>query len=518
MREQMPRLTSKDRMRQFARVTGIFDAGLRWTRRFGRVTSTTIAGGPNTGAAVVAVAMMLAAGCEAGGGPTAPVVEGDSTAAPTVYNPDWTEATHGKVAPNYVTVFPQDSVNRIEITMTAAQWAGVRTNMTALWGFDFGGRRNAGSPFPADDPDYVAVSVRFGGKLWKKAGWRLKGSSSLATAWGDGNYKLPFRLKFDEFEDTYPAIAGQRFFGFQDLSFSSGRSDNSLIREKVTADLLRAGGIPAARTAFYRVYVDFGTGLRYAGLYTAVEVIDDTMIKDQFGEDKGNIYKPVSRLDTFVTAEFEKKNNKGAADYSDVQALITMLGSPLRTANPAQWRAGLEAVFDVRHFVRWLSANTAMVNWDSYGTMAQNYYLYGHSARGLVWIPWDHNEALTGSPGITGVPPAPGTPGGTQRGLSLSMNEVGADWPLIRHVLDDPVYGGEYRLQLRQFATGAFAATATTALFDKYHALVAPYVIGPSGEQPGATYLPSPTAFTFALADLKSHAAARRALIASFVP
>jgi hypothetical protein len=36
----------------------------------------------------------------------------NSDANPVVYNPDWTEASHGKAAPNYQTVFPHDKVNR----------------------------------------------------------------------------------------------------------------------------------------------------------------------------------------------------------------------------------------------------------------------------------------------------------------------------------------------------------------------------------------------------------------------
>jgi hypothetical protein len=70
---------------------------------------------------------------------------------------------------------------------------------------------------------------------------------------------------------------------------SSGFSDNSLIHEKLASGIFRMAGVPAARTAFYRVYIDFGQGLKYCGLYTMVEVIDDTMIEDQFGAATGNI-------------------------------------------------------------------------------------------------------------------------------------------------------------------------------------------------------------------------------------
>lgn len=458
--------------------------------------------------------LILCCGTLLGCGKTPPTeAEAPDDGAPVtspaqVYNPDWTDATHGKVAPNYLEVFPQDSVNTIEITLTAAQWASVRADMTRLWGFDFGSRGQPG-PFPAGDPAYVAVPVKFNGRLWKSAGWRLKGNSTLSRSWGEGNYKLPFRLKFNEFEDSIPAIAGQRLYGFKELSFSPGRSDNSLIREKVAADIFRLGGVPAARTAMYRVFIDFGAGMRYCGVFAAVEVIDDTMIKDQFGEDKGNIYKPLSAMRAFVEAEFEKKNNK-TSSFADVQALVSTLNSPLRSGDPAQWRASLEAVFSVDHFLAWLAINNAIVNWDSYGTMAQNYYLYNHSTRRLLWIPWDHNESLTGTPGVNDVI-------GT-RGLSLSMNEVTAAWPLIRFLMDDPVYSAAYRAKLKAFNTGPFTQAAMNAMFDKYHAMIAPYVIGTNGEHAGATYLITPGLFTSALPALKNHVTARKALVSAFVP
>lgn len=438
-----------------------------------------------------------------------PIGAGNDSDAPHVYNPDWTETSHGNVKPNYSVVVPQDAVNTMEIVMTADQWSSIRQNMRSLWGFGFGedDGRPCCCPCPPTDPTYVDVTFRFNGKVWKNVGFRLKGNSSLQVAWASGTYKLPFRLQFDEFEGTYP-IGNQRFYGFKELSMAPGFIDSSLIREKVAADVFRMAGIPAARTAFYRVYIDFGEGLKYAGVYTMVEVIDDTMLKDQFGENNGNIYKPLSKFQVFVQSEFEKKNNKAVADYSDVRAMITALESDQRTSNPAQWRANLEAVFNVDHFLKYLAVNNAIVNWDTYGALAQNYYLYNHSAKKLTWIPWDHNYALR-----TADPSEPAV----HQGLSLGMAEVTSSWPLIRHLADDPVYYERYRTHMRAFYEGVFTQARMDALFDKYHSLVSPYVVGPEGEQPGYTFLSSSGAFTSALPALRSHVASRRALIEAFL-
>lgn len=434
------------------------------------------------------------------------------------YNPDWTFASHGNSQQQYDVVFPQQSVNAIEITMTAAQWTAMKANVKTIIGSDFG--VGGGGPPPGSsttDPDYIDVTLKFNGKTWKNVGFRLKGNSTLRTAWQTGNYKLPFRLNFDEFEDKYPAITNQHFHGFEEMSFSPGAKDPSLIREKTASDIFRLAGIPCARTAFYRVSIDFGSGMRYCGVYTGIELPDDNMVKDQFGEESGNIYKPELNLTSFNATLFDKKNNETAADYSDVQQLVTILNSATRTSNPAQWKSQLEAIFNVNHFLKYLAVNNAIVNWDSYGVMAHNFYLYNHSVKKLTWIPWDHNEAMLGSPGITGTTGG-GGPGG-RTGLSLSMNEVTSSWPLIRYLADDPAYLQTYKTYMKDFRNNVFTETAIHAMLDRYHTMIAPFAVGAGGEQAGATYLTGGAAgFTTALSDLKTHVTSRRALIATYVP
>lgn len=433
----------------------------------------------------------------------------------TDYQSSWTLASHGKADPDYRQVFAQDQVRRIDLTMTASQWNTIRTNMRQLFGYDFGERSNSRAGFPENETDYIDVTLSFEGKVWSHVGFRLKGNSSLAQAWGAGIYKLPFKLNFDKFENTYPAIEDQHFYGFEELSFSPGFKDQSLIREKVSADIFRMAGIAAAQTAFYQVYVNFGSGSHYCGVYTAVEIPEDEMIKQQFGEKKGNIYKPESNLKTFIAAEFEKKNHEAEADYGDVRAFIQALNHNLRITNAALWRQELETVFYVDHYLRYLAVNNTIVNWDSYGTMAHNYYLYNHPTHHLTWIPWDHNEALSGNPGITGTPNGGGMGGMNRNGVSLSMNEVNSNWPLIRYIADDPIYRERYKEHLKEFIDKVFTIANMNALFEKNHHLIKPYA---EAEQKNYTYLNSVSSFTAALAELKAHVDKRRSLVSYYVP
>ncbi|MBL7873586.1 MAG: CotH kinase family protein [Cyclobacteriaceae bacterium] len=405
---------------------------------------------------------------------------------------DWTETTHGnKVEPNYEEVFPQHRVNSIEITLTSADWLAIQQNMKSLYGFAFG----AGGTQPPGgdtnlDPDYIPVSVKYNDKQWYKVGFRLKGNSTLKNSWRGGIYKLPFRLNMDRYEDEYPEYKNQRFYGFKELSMSPGANDNSLIREKAGSDIFRMAGIPCSQTAFYKVYINFGEGVKYCGVYTMVEVVDDTMLENQLGNKSGNIYKPESNFKSFVQSQFEKKNNEDEADYADVQATIAILNNSLRNANPAQWRAELEQVFNVSHFLQWLSVNTTMLNWDTYGRMAHNYYLYNQTD-GLMWIPWDNNECMMNRGG---------------QATPISLSTVGDNWPLIRNLMDDPVYGLQYKEFVQVFSNTVFKPDVMNTLFTQYHELISPYVIGPMEIESGKyTHLSNSAAFTNELTTLKQH-------------
>jgi spore coat protein H len=432
-------------------------------------------------------------------------------------NPDWTEASHGNAAPDYSVVFPQDQVNELEITIGADNWTAIRSNMKALYGFDFGSGGMGGPPgtFPTTEPDYVQTTVKFKGKTWQHVGFRLKGNSTLSTAWRSGIYKLPFRLDFDKFEDVQPSIKNQKFYGFKELSFSPGVKDNSLIREKLGSDIFRMAGMPAAQSAFYKVYIDFGAGMKYCGVYCGLELPDDKMVIQQLGEDAGNLYKPESKLATFIQTEFEKKNNELAGDFGDVSGFVKALQSTKRSSDVVAWRTGLEAIFNVDHFTKYLAINNAIVNWDTYGVMAHNYYLYNHSSKGLMWIPWDHNESFSKSPGITGTTGGPTGPGNA---LSLTMNEVGTGWPLINYIANDAVYFEKYKSHMRDFKNGVFQQNTLDAMIDKYYDLITPFVVGPNGEQPNYTHLSNDAAFTAERAALKTHVSNRIALINQFLP
>ncbi len=341
-----------------------------------------------------------------------------------------------------------------------------------------GSGRGGGTVPSIRNPIWVPVSVEFRGQTWQQVGFRYKGNTALSWSWADNATALPFKLDFDEFEDDFPALQNQRFYGFKQLGFSNNFGDPSLQREKVAADVFRAAGVPAAQTAFYAVYVDNGNGdgFQLWGIYTAVELPDDTLIETQFADDDGNMYKPSGGGATFAAGSFTEesfpKRSNRESDFGDVLALFEALHDETRVSDPGAWRDNLEAVFDVERFLRWLATNRFVQKRDSYGTMAKDFYLYADSASGqLVWIPWDHNEAMDDG----GLGPGPGQNG--ESNWSFSLEEINADvWPLIGFLIEDPVYAARYAELVHEVSRQVFAPEIMTAIYEENHRMLAAYL------------------------------------------
>ncbi len=425
---------------------------------------------------------------------------------------DWSAETHGDDAdPNYDVVFNEAEVGRIDLTIASSDWAAMLTdeNIVNAYGpFGHPSRFNMMAE-PSENPIWVPCTFTFNGMKWTYVGVRFKGNSSLRDAWTAGIYKIPLRFDFDEFEDTYPAIDDQRFYGFKKLSLSSGYKDDSLIREKVTADIFRTLGVPAPRTAFYRLFVDYGEGSQYFGLYTMVEIPADPMLDTQFATSDGNLYKPDGTTASFGAGspseeDFDKETNEDEADYTDVNALYTAINDT--SSNTDTWKSNVESVFDVDGFLNWLAVNTVVQNWDTYGNMTHNYYLYNDDGL-LKWIPWDNNEALKD------------TDAGAQSPLSLDLpSESLSSWPLISQLLADSEYLSQYQWYVQKTVDDYFNTSTMQAVYAAAHALIYDYVVGADGEQEGYTLLDSDDDFIDSLNYLNSHVEKRVSAVKSYLP
>jgi spore coat protein CotH len=399
-------------------------------------------------------------------------------------------ASHNNGFPaDYDIVFEENKVHRIDIVFTSDEWDDMQADLASKTS----GGGGPGGTFSSENPDYFPADIYCNDLVWRDVGVRYKGNSSIRARSG----KLPLRFDFDEFEDDNPAIANQRFYGFKELSMSSNYNDAALIREKTADDLFRDFGVPAVRTAYYEIYIDEGDGNRqYYGVYTMCEIVFDTFLKDNFGSKIGNCYKPEDDGASFGSSGFtldgfELKTNEDVNDKSDIQEMYDYLHASTRSSDATQWRTDLESVFDVDGFLKYLAVNNTIQNWDTYGRMEHNYYLYHDPSDGLIkWIVWDNNEAFED-----------GKMGGS---LSFAMTEVGTDWPLINYIIADDTYESKYKAYVKSFIETTFESGKMSSYYSDQESLLS---TSAGNERSGYSYVNGQ--FSSAISTLKSHNTSR---------
>ena len=414
---------------------------------------------------------------------------------------DWSADTHSADAePNYNVVFPETKVNKFIITIQNDDWSEMQDNLTSIFGV--GGR--PGGDFPDETPQYFPCELEFNDLKWYNVGIRYKGNSSLQAS-SQGEKKLPFRIDFDQFEDKYPQIFNQTFYGFPALSMSSNYNDKSLMREKTANHLFTESGVPSPSAAFYEMYIDYGEGPIYFGLYTAVEIVFETMLEKEFGSDTGNCYKPEDDGAQFQSfgfnlSDFENKTTGGTGE-DDISEFHAILHSSERTTDENAWKSKLEEVFDVHGFLNWLAVNTTIQNWDTYGRMPHNYYLYHDPSDDLIkWIPWDNNEAFE--------------EGKREGSLSFSFSDLDVNsWPLIAFIISNSEYEQIYKDYIIDFIEGPFAEERIESYYSDLEILIQSSV---QNETTDYSFINSFAEFTAAVNTLKTHASQRNTAAEAF--
>ncbi|KAI9031312.1 coth protein-domain-containing protein [Hyaloraphidium curvatum] len=306
------------------------------------------------------------------------------------------------------------------------------------------------APGEAPGPGWFPVDVVCGGRSWKNVAVKYKGVSSMGPR-VLGSLSLPFKLKFDGLEDRHPETKGQRFHGFREIGFANNFNDPSGMRDTLAYELFRAVGLPALHTAAYRVTLDVAGERPELGLYTAVEHAADVFPAAPFGAEGGNVYKPENAGATLgagkrelIGNHWEKESNKEAGDWSDVERLYDSLHDPARKADPAKWRAGLEAVFDVDGMLRYLGLASTIADFDCF----------------ITFIPFDKN--LTFATAHKGSTP-------------LDRRSAPEAQPLIRYLMDDPVYWKRYVAMVAQAFEGPLAPDEVAGWIRKRAAILEPH-------------------------------------------
>lgn len=288
----------------------------------------------------------------------------------------------------------------------------------------------------------VPATLRFNGKDWGPLKVRYKGNSSFRSA--------PSLLKHSLELDFGDSDSRRNFFGMSQLNLNNNAFDPSQMRETLAYDVFRRTGVPAPRTAFAKVFITV-PGQRereYAGLFTAVEEIDQKFFRERWKQKVGVLAKPEG---LFGMPEFGSNWQDYVEPYSirvtKQEADVARLAEFVRFLNRAsndEFARRIDEYLDVDEFLRFLAAEVLIVNTDSPLSMDHNYWLTVHpQSHKIIWIPWDMNESF----------------GGFARGdqrLSIHRPSSPGRFPLADRLLANPKIVNRYDAILRDMLATHF--------------------------------------------------------------
>ncbi len=260
------------------------------------------------------------------------------------------------------------------------------------------------SSFSGSDIQWLmADQIELDGTTLDSVGVRMRGKSSFRNA---SEFKKPFKVDLNEF------VGGQHYDGMKKFNLHNGACDPGQMRDFIAYDVMRTAGVKAPRVAHARVSING----QYWGLYSMIEQIDKTFVKNNFSNGNGNLYKnnAWSRLQWLgndilpYQEDIELKTNEDTNDWSDFIELVDVLNN----TPDSIFAREIQKVFDVENYLRVLAADIALNNWDSYVDNQRNWYIYHNPDTDLFeWIPWDYNLSMGGDFSFSANPYRPLTPG-----------------------------------------------------------------------------------------------------------
>lgn len=134
------------------------------------------------------------------------------------------------------------------------------------------------------DEKYADCTVIIDGDICKNVAIRAKGNTSLSSVADYGNDRYSFKIEFDHYDNA------NTYFGLDKLCLNNIIQDNTYMKDYLSYQLMRAFGINAPLCSYAYITVNGNDW----GLYLAVEAVEESFLKRNYGNDYGELYKPDS--------------------------------------------------------------------------------------------------------------------------------------------------------------------------------------------------------------------------------
>lgn len=263
----------------------------------------------------------------------------------------------------------------------------------------------------ANDKQYHRCSINIDNDKFENVAIRTKGQLGLSEALKEGKNYIKYQIDFSEYKSS------NNYYGLDKLSLINFQTDISCMRQFISYNVLRNFDIPSPLCSYTVLTINN----KMCGLYLAVEVIDKSFLKRNYGYNYGALYKPsgiefyqnkiTGNPNTSMIYNNSKDHviEKGTIDtslqytnndYNNYKNIFDNAKTPvnnddknrlLSSLKQLNNKENLDKVVEVDEVIRYFVVNSYLCNTDFYdGQFIHNYYLYEKNGQ-LAMIPWDYD-------------------------------------------------------------------------------------------------------------------------------
>ena len=129
---------------------------------------------------------------------------------------------------------------------------------------------------------YTPCTVIIDGEAVKNVGIRGKGNTSLSSVKNMDSSRYSFKIEFDQYDST------KSYHGLDKLCLNNIIQDNTYMKDYLAYSLMYDFGVDSPLCSYAYLTVN-GTDW---GLYLAVEAVEESFLKRNYGSNYGDLYKP----------------------------------------------------------------------------------------------------------------------------------------------------------------------------------------------------------------------------------
>jgi len=240
-------------------------------------------------------------------------------------------------------------------------------------------------------------SLTINGQHLNGIGARYKGNASFNLMRGSLKRNMKIKLDWANKDQNYNSV--------ETLNLNAGGLDPSKLRDVFSYWLFREAGVPAPRTTFAEMTLTIPGRYEkeHLGLYTIVEQVNKSFLKDRFESKKGLLMKPEGIASVeyhgddwrFYAHLYRPDNQPSLAQSTRVMDFANVVN----LSNAKQFRDSISSYLDIDGFLRFIAVNALIVNLDTLLAMPQNYYLHlSKDTNKFVFFPWDLDISFAGWP------------------------------------------------------------------------------------------------------------------------